>query len=386
MSRRDASVARLLALGDPGRHPAGAVLGVAGPDGREVAAGGWAALPTDEAPGAPMTADTRLDLASVTKAASTTVLVMRLVEDGALDLSDPVGSHLPAFTGEGRDGVRVEDLLTHTAGLRAWWPLYCLTTDREAAVDHVVRMPLAVRPGTQRVYSDLGMLLAGELVQRVTGSPLAQAFRALVAEPLGLSLGYGPVDPALAAASADSDVVELSMVATGRPHPVDASPTDFGGWRRGVVRGEVDDGNAAHALDGVSGHAGLFGPVGDLLALGRALTEGTLVHPDTLARFSRPSTIDPSQAVGFRLRRLPGADGRPSTWLWHGGFTGTAWGLDPRTGAVVAGGATRLHGTTGPLPDRPPTDDPLTGVATGEDIAAVVLGAAAPTPALEESA
>ncbi len=390
MSRLDESVARLLALGAPGRHAAGAVLGVAGPDGREVAAGGWAALPTDATVGEPMTPDTWLDLASVTKVAATTVLVMRLVEDGALDLSDPVSWHLPGFTGDGREGVRVEDLLTHTAGLRAWWPLYCLTTDRGEAVDHVVRMSLPSRPGTQYRYSDLGMVLAGEVVQRVTGSPLAQAFRALVGEPLGLSLGYGPVDRSLAATSADSDVVELSMVATGRPHPVDASPSDFRGWRRGPIRGVVDDGNTAHALGGVSGHAGLFGPVGDLLTLGRALADGTLVHPDTLARFARPSTVEPGQAVGFRRRELPGPDGRPATWLWHGGFTGTAWGIDAGSGTVVAGGATRLHGTAGPLPDGPPpTDpsaDPLAGVATGDDITTLVLGAAAPTPALEESA
>ena len=255
-------------------------------------------------------------------------------------------------------------------------------------------MPLASRPRTQYRYSDLGMVLAGEVVESATGSPLPQAFRTLIGEPLGLSLGYGPVDPALAATSADSDVVELSMVATGRPHPVDASPSDFRDGGRAPSGAWSTTATPRHALGGVSGHAGLFGPVADLLTLGRALADGTLVRPDHAARFARPNAVEPGQAVGFRRRELPGPGGRSTTWLWHGGFTGTAWGIDAGSGTVVAGGATRLHGTTGPLPDgappaAPPTDppaDPLAGVATGDDITTLVLGAAAPTPALEESA
>ncbi|MGG5260746.1 serine hydrolase domain-containing protein [Phycicoccus avicenniae] len=388
MTSLDTLVDRMLGLGHPGRHPAGAVVGVRSPTGSEVAAGGWALLPADGTDGVPMGTASWLDWASVTKAAATTVLVLRLVETGALDLDDPVAWHLPAFTRDGRDAVRLEHLLTHTAGLPPWAPLYCRTTDRDEALAHLVTAAPRSAPGTQWVYSDLGMVLAGAVVEQVAGARLDDAFRSLVAEPMGLGLGFGPAPEGLAAASADSDVVEWTMVATGRPYPVDGvGPGDFDGWRRGPVRGEANDGNAAHALGGVAGHAGLFGPVEDLLALGAALCDSTLVRPDLLARCTRPTAAHPAQGLGFRFRDAPGPDGGASTWLWHGGFTGTVWALDPRTRAVVAGGATRLHGTTGPLPvaadghagpgDHP---DPLEGLATGEELAALVLSAASPSP------
>lgn len=380
-------VERLLALGADGRHPAGAVLAAGGPDGAEAAAAGWATLPGEGSAGVPMAPDTWLDWASVTKVAATTTLAMVLVARAGLSLEDPVHRHVPAFTGDGRDAVTVRDLLTHTSGLEPWFPLYTLTTDRDEALAAVVRRPLAGAPGSTRRYSDLGMALAGLVVERVTGLHLATAFDALVAAPLGLSLRYGPVPPGDAATSADSDVVELTMVATDRPHPVAAEPAAFTGWRAGPVRGEVHDGNAAHAFGGVAGHAGLFGPATDLVTLGTALLDGRLVDPGILAVFAEPSRVDPTQAVGFRRLERPGADGEPTTWLCHNGFTGTVWALDLVGGAVVAGGATRLHGTTGPLPARwpgPDAPDPLAGVATGEQVAEVALCAVTPVPALEE--
>ena len=140
-----------------------------------------------------MTPDTWLDWASVTKVAATTTLCMVLEDQGLLDVEDRVVRHLPDFTGEGRDEVRVADLLAHTAGTRPWAPLYCTTTDRDVALEAVVRMPLALAPGTERRYSDLGMVLAGLVVEHVTGMRLDAAFDALVAAPLGLSLRFGPV-------------------------------------------------------------------------------------------------------------------------------------------------------------------------------------------------
>lgn len=370
------AVGRLRALGDPGRRPAGAVVGVRDGRGTEVVADGWARRPGDNgAPGVPMTPGTWLDWASVTKVAATTVLVARLAERGELTLDDLVVRHLSRYAGEGRDAVRLRDLLTHTAGLSPWWPLYCATSDRGEALARVLAMPPERAPGSGHRYSDLGLVLAGLVVERVTGLGLDTAFRTLVADPLGLDLRFGPVPPDRAAVGADSDVVEHTMIATGRPYPVAADVADFRGWRTGPVRGTASDGNAAHALGGVAGHAGLFGPVTDLLTLGAALCDGTLLHPDTLARLARPAPVAPHQAVGFRRAERPGPDGRPAVWLWHGGFTGTVWAVEPTSGTVVAAGATRLHGTTGPLdPARPTRRDPLDGLASGADIADVAFG------------
>src|SRR5262249_39549070 len=148
---------------------------------------------------------------------------------------------------------------------------------------------------------------------------LADAFRRLVAEPLGLTAVYGPVPAERAAAGADSDAYEFGMVATGNPYPVPFTANGFAGWRNGELRGVVNDGNAAHARGGVAGHAGLFATVDDLLTLGAALRGGDFVPHAVLNRFATANPVHPEQAVGFRDRRLE-AGGETLTVLYHGGF------------------------------------------------------------------
>ncbi len=269
----DPVVRALLGLGRAGTHPAGAVVGVLAGAESSVAAGGYAVLPGEGREGRPMTVDTCLDLASVTKVASTTALVMRLVADGALDLDAPIAAYLPEV-GTDRATVRVRHLLEHTSGLPPWLPLYCRTTDREEAQRLAATAPLESEPGTRWVYSDLGMITLGAVVERVTGRRQDAAFAELVAAPLGLRrTGYGPVATEGAAASGDGDVIEHTMVASGDPYPVDARVEDFAGWRAEPQVGVVNDGNAAHALGGVAGHAGLFATVPELLRLGGALLD-----------------------------------------------------------------------------------------------------------------
>ncbi len=365
------AVERLLALGREGSHPASAVAGVRTAAGTTVAQGGWARLPAAGVPGQPMTAETLLDLASVTKGAATTTLIMLLVADGQLRLDTQARRYLPSFTGDGRDDVTVEQLLTHTAGLRPWWPLYCEATDRDTAFERAQRLPLASRPGTTWSYSDLGLILAGGVVERVTALGLGDAFGTLVAGPLGLTARYGPVPAPRAAASADGDAYEFGMVATGRPYEVPFTAGQFAGWRDRPLRGEVNDGNAAHALDGVAGHAGLFATAGDLLRLGAAIRGGDFVPAPVLDRFAAPVAVHPEQAIGFRRATVAG--GRV-TLLYHGGFTGTYFALGLEDELVIAGGAMRLYGNLGPIPPEGRCSDvrPLVAVA---DIQNVLLDA-----------
>lgn len=377
MSRLDPYVDRLLGLGGPEAHPASAIVGVRTADGSDVAVGGFAAPASGTAPAVLMRRDLLLDLASVTKVAATTVLVMRLVDAGRLALDETVQRFLPAFSGAGKDDITLEQLLTHTAGLRPWWPLYLETTDRDGALLRAQQLPLDTTPGTAWSYSDLGLILAGAIVERVTGLGLREAYRTLVAEPLGLGSTYGPVPADSAATSADSDAYEFGMVATGDPYPVPFRADDFAGWRDRPLRGEVNDGNAAHALGGVSGHAGLFSTVDDLLALGAALRGGAFVSEPVLRRFARPSPVNPGQAVGFRRSAL-GAGDAAATVLGHGGFTGTwfGFGLEAEADIVVAGAAMRLAGVVGPLPTA--TDHPrIPALVTGDAIQSVLLDAAA---------
>jgi serine-type D-Ala-D-Ala carboxypeptidase len=381
-----AAVGRLLALGRAGSHPASAIAGVRTAAGTTIAEGGWAQLPAAGRPGDPMTSDTFLDLASVTKVAATTTLVMRLVADGQLGLETPAHRFLPSFSGAGKDEITVEHLLTHTAGLPPWWPLYFDDDDdgsssrgrdggsRDVALERAERLPIASRPGTAWRYSDLGLILAGRIVEQVTALSLADAFRRLVAEPLGLAARHGPIPAARAAASADSDAYEFGMIASGRPYPLPFTAGQFPGWRDRPLRGEVNDGNAAHALGGVAGHAGLFATVGDLLRLGAAVRGGDFIPAPVLARFAAPVAVHPEQAVGFRRvrARLGEAD---LTVLYHGGFTGTYFAFGLEDDFVVAGGAMRLYGTLGPIPaDGRPVD--VSHLVAGADIQSVLLEAA----------
>ncbi|TQL67993.1 CubicO group peptidase (beta-lactamase class C family) [Nocardioides albertanoniae] len=363
---------RLLSIGNDGSHPAGAVLGLRTPHRSEVAPAGWADLPSGEHPGVPMRPDHMLDLASVTKVVATTAITMRLVASGEVHLDDPVHRHLPGFDQHGKDRITLEMLLTHTAGLRPWWPVYTAGVGRrDEAIRVVADLPLAYPPGTDRIYSDLGLILAGAVLEQVTTLRLDEAYDQLVAAPLGLSARFGPLAADRVATSADSDGYERAMLATDQPRPVGIDPDRFTGWRDRRLRGEVNDGNAAHALDGVAGHAGLFATVDDLLTYGAALCEGSFVPREVLDRFAAPHPDHPDQAVGAFLGRAGEV-----TYLQHPGFTGTYLAIAPATGVVVAGGATRLHGPLGPLGplDRVPTR--LPEVATGLEVIEVLLDAA----------
>jgi hypothetical protein len=177
-----------------------------------------------------------------------------------------------------------------------------------------------------------------------------------------------------AAASADSDAYEFGMVATGRPYPVPFTTGQFSGWRDRPLRGKVNDGNAAHALGGVAGHAGLFATVGDLLSLGAAVCGGDFIPSPVLARFAAPAAIHPEQAVGFR-RGHAQVGGAVRTLLYHGGFTGTYFAFGLEDELVVAGGAMRLYGTVGPIPADGRHPD-VSQLVAGTDIQSVLLDAA----------
>jgi serine-type D-Ala-D-Ala carboxypeptidase len=371
----------LTALGREGTHPAGAVVGVLVGGVESVAAAGIAVAGPDEGTPRPMTVGTRFDLASVTKLASTTALAMRLVADGTLDLDEPVAARLPAFAGvapgattaargAAREAVTVRRLLEHTSGLPPWLPLYCRTTDRDEALALAAATPLVSEPGSTWAYSDLGMIVLGAVLEQATGRRQDVAFAQRVAAPLGLSrTGYGPVPVEEAAASADSDVIEHQMVDTGDPYPTDAVVADFGGWRPSTVVGEVSDGNAAHALGGVAGHAGLFATVPELLVLGRSLVDPDVMPEAVVREFTTPQQTAPDQGLGLRLVTTTVA-GQRVRFAVHPGFTGTWLAVALDRDLVVAAAATRLHTTTG-TPHHPLS--PRTDLVTTDEIAAAAL-------------
>ena len=327
-----------------GTSPPGCLIALAHGDQVSYAAGGLAVV----ASATPMGWSTRTDAGSVTKVIATTASLMGLVDAGALDLDSPIGRYLPAVTDRAMRDLTARDLLEHQGGLWEWWPLY-LSGARDAdAIALAAGLPMRHRPGTGRHYSDLGFILLGALVARLTGTDLATSVQDLVLSRFDLTTtAYAaPVPGAPVAASSTGDRLEQEMIRTGIPYPVAGSVEQFDRWRSYPLIGEVNDGNEYHAFGGVSGHAGLFTTAEDLLRFATGMLHSLdgdgPVRPATAATFLEPGR-DPAQALGLRIWSL--ASGPV---YGHTGFPGVAFALLPQHGAAVAMITNRLH-VSGPL-------------------------------------
>jgi CubicO group peptidase (beta-lactamase class C family) len=378
VSWHDASVAELVralvggglperAAGAEGdvEAPPGACLAVRGPGADAVAVEGHRqVMGTSGRAPLPMTYDTSHDLASVTKLAGTTTALLALVDAGAVRLDDPVRRYVPMFCGAAKDEVTVEDLLLHRGGLWEWWPTYCDVSAPEDGRQLVPELPLRYAPRTGRHYSDLGFMLLGQVIEAACGgSPLAGTVSELVLDPVGMTRTAfgGPARTTASggtpdvAASSVGDGIEKRMVDTEDPYPVPRSAADFAGWRTDVLVGEVNDGNAFHTFHGVSGHAGLFSTVDDLLRLGDAFCRSASGdgpwRPDVLADFLTHGP-DEGQARGFRSWRTTVGD-CTATAFGHPGFTGTTFAVLPNHCASVVLATNRLHVRTRPTPNEP---------------------------------
>lgn len=326
-----------------GAYP-GAVAAVGGSDGVvAIRAFGHAALQPERVP---MRTDTLFDLASLTKVVATTPVILSLLEEGAFVLETPVQEILPAF----RDPrVTIRHLLTHTSGLPAWRPLYLDHRGWEAYTAAICEMPLVREPGTQVEYSDLGFILLGAIIQRVTGGALDEVCRKRVFEPLGMArTGWLPQEPASAIAATETgNQVEFEMCGD--------RAAAFPRWRDYVLRGEVNDGNAWYGLDGISSHAGLFSTASDLAAYAQVWLRGgaPLLSRHTVELAIRNYTPGMAENRGLGWQKPPTGpfpDRRHSCGdllspraFGHTGFTGTSLWIDPDRDLFVILLTNRLH-------------------------------------------
>jgi CubicO group peptidase (beta-lactamase class C family) len=282
--------------------------------------------------------DTVFDLASLTKVLATSVLAMRLVDSGRLALDARVADILPSWKNPDRRGVRIVDLLAHSSGLPAHRPFYESCTGRVAYEAAIGSEPLEYEPGTRSLYSDLGFILLGFVLEEVAG------------EPLDLQFGRvcGVVSGGLPTGSGGGTAPEIQYTAPfqmlNRLAPTDADRNRAG---------EVHDANAA-ALDGVAGHAGLFGTASAVGAMARAMlrsVEGTtdgpvLARRATAARFtSRAGISGSSRALGWDTMLLTSSCGSHMSEraFGHTGFTGTSLWIDPNSGVYVVQLTNRVY-------------------------------------------
>jgi len=265
--------------------------------------------------------DAVFDLASVSKVLTGT-MVFRLIGEGSLSLSQTIDAlfdyaPLGSITKDRFRNIVLQDLLTHSSGLPAWFPFY---TQKDGFWDtlETVLSKCPVEEGT--VYSDLGFMLLGEAVVAVSGRTLPQNMDALNAE-LGTSFAYNAKTPDACVETEAGNRIEKRMCAE--------RGLSFDGFRDTSInmRGETNDGNAFYFWGGIAGHAGVFGTAGDLLKLGELYLNGGKINDKQLipSRLIEESTIDYGGGRGLMWDLsdiFPGGFG-------HTGFTGTSLYLCP---------------------------------------------------------
>jgi CubicO group peptidase (beta-lactamase class C family) len=237
----------------------------------------------------PVNTETLFDLASVTKLFTTTAF-LTLVEQGKVSVDEPVRSVLPEFSAVrpiqpyedpldwgktvsvtnqpgtvAADKVTFRNLLAHNSGLPAW-RAFKDQPDAESAIQLALSTFFSYPTGERVVYSDVGLILLGLAVSRLTGSPLDETIYQRVTKPLRLSAHYQPASPLQSAQN--------------------IAPTEFCKWRGRRIVGEVHDENAWR-LGGVTGHAGMFAHAHDVAAFGQSFLDATLLRRETIAEMTR---------------------------------------------------------------------------------------------------
>lgn len=303
----------------------------------------------------PMEEDTIFDLSSLTKPLATTVAVMLLVRDGMLRVDDRVSRFFHNFGVHGKTHVTFRHLLSHCSGLAAWRPYYktiqqieqrgekvnflASAAAKEFVYQEICRERPEAPPGVRAVYSDLGFMLLGAVVETISGKTLDRFCRDRIFKPLQLR---------------STSFIDLTMVRARRIEPVTdmIAPTERCPWRGRVLCGAVHDDNA-YAMGGVAGHAGLFGSARDidrLLVELRAcwLGESAFLPARILREFWKVDGTVPGStwALGWDTpaptQSMAGVRFSKNT-VGHLGFTGTSVWMDLERNRHVVLLTNRVH-------------------------------------------
>ena len=282
-------------------------------------------------PGSPaVDTNTLYDLASLTKVIATTSLAMRLVEWGQLALDDPIAELIPDWRGHDREHVTLRSLLAHSSGLTAYLPFYRDHKGRAEFQHAICSLPLEYTPDTQSIYSDLGFILLGFIIE---------------------DAGVGRFE---------GQAVELLRQVTARHllfnppaafRPVIA-PTEHDPWRGRRLVGEVHDENC-WALGGAAGHAGLFGTADAVGDFARAMlgvldgTDGRLASEPIAREFVTRASAYSSRALGWDTMLPTSSCGGniSASAFGHTGFTGTTLWIDPERAIYVVFLTNRVNPT-----------------------------------------
>ncbi|RMG52848.1 MAG: DUF1343 domain-containing protein [Acidobacteria bacterium] len=278
----------------------------------------------------PMTLDTVFDLASLTKVVATATSIMILAERGLIRLGDRVSTYIPEFGRNGKQSITIEQLLTHRGGLLPDNDLADYQRGPEEALQRIYSLSPIYEPGTRFVYSDVGYIVLGELVRRVSGLRLDAFAHRYIFRPLGM---------------------HHTMFLPNAQLRAKAAPTEKrdGRW----LIGEVHD-PRAFLLGGVAGHAGLFSTADDLAIYCQMILNGgqyngvRILSPLGVRRMTSARGLPPNEwrGLGWDINTRYSSnrgDFFPIGSFGHTGFTGTSVWIDPQTGTFVIFLSNRVH-------------------------------------------
>jgi CubicO group peptidase (beta-lactamase class C family) len=269
------------------------------------------------------------DLASITKVIATTSAVMKLVDQKKLSLDDKVVDHLPAFRGnqkkhfDQKSATTIRHLMTHTAGLPPFRQYYLMKDDAKARLDSVMNTEPTIGLGEKTIYSDVGLITLGKMVEAVAGVPLDSLVDSLIFDPLGMgSTYYNPP----------------------KERAKRIVPTEYSDLYGELIRGYVHDENA-HSLGGVAGHAGLFSTASDLAIFSQMMLNGgiygwkRIFKEETIKLFtSRVNIVEgSSRSLGWDSPEGKASGGvyLSDSSFGHTGYTGTSLWIDPENDMFV---------------------------------------------------
>ncbi|MBX7144396.1 MAG: beta-lactamase family protein [Oligoflexia bacterium] len=297
------------------------------------------------------------DVAGLTQIMVTASLMMKLVEAEQVRLEDRVSRYIQSFGVLGKSPITVAQVLSHRSGLPSWMPFYedllrenagarmgILTSKgaREFIYNQINRAELDFEPGSKQIYSDVGFILLGHLVEILTGTSFERAAQRLVFQPLGLK---------------STSFIDLSLVKRRGIAPVATmiAPTEQCSWRKRMLCGEVHDDNA-WAMGGISGHSGLFSNAADIHRfatemLDAARGQSTFVPKNVVRLFWAP-TVE-GQATGWRFGWDSPSDENEMVDVGFGkyavgmnGLTGCSLWIDPEMGLDIVFLCNRVHPTS----------------------------------------
>jgi beta-N-acetylhexosaminidase len=283
---------------------------------------------------------TLYDIASLTKVVATTTLVAKLAEGDfavPLDLDAKIERYLPEWASgpnaEWRHKVTVRHLLTHTSGLPPFKEYWRTSKNKQDTLTKIFVEPLDYEPGTKEVYSDLGIILMAEIIERLTGRTLDDLAKSYIFSPLGM---------------------QGTMYRPPKKWWPQIAPTEIdNNLRHRLAQGEVHDENA-FAIGGVSGHAGLFSTAPDLAAFCQMLLNGgvyahqRILRRATIAQFTTPQQLSGgTRTLGWAVPTEGGSSGHyfSAHSFGHTGFTGTSIWIDPDRQLFVVLLTNRVHPT-----------------------------------------